>query len=124
MAKVEEIVITCVGCPLGCQVQLVLDNSGEVTTVTGNKCKEGKDYAIAEYKHPVRVLTATVLTGNSKHPLLAVRTNKPINKGMLREAMYEIAKVRVKPPVEYHQVLIPNILDTGADIISSSKLVD
>jgi len=38
--------------------------------------------------------------------------------------MQEIAKVRAKPPVEMHEVLIPNLLGTGADIIASADLAE
>lgn len=124
MTEEKAVVITCVGCPLGCQVSLTLDNKGEVTHVGDHKCKEGKKYAIEEYENPVRVLTATVLTNNSRHPLLAVRTSKPIHRGLLRKSMHEIAKVRAKPPVRIHQILIPNVLNAGADVIASYDLVD
>ena len=124
MAKMEDVVITCVGCPLGCQVQLTVDASGEISNVNGNKCKEGKGYAIEEYKNPVRVLTATVRTESSEHPLLAVRTSKPIPKTKLIDGMGELAGIRVKPPVKFHQVIISNVGNTGVDIIASTELVN
>jgi len=122
MTKEERII--CVGCPLACEVRLTIDDKGEVIEIADNKCKEGKKYAIEEYKNPVRILTATVLTRESKHALLPVRTNKPILKWMLRQGMYEIAKVEAKPPVRAGQSLITNLLDTGADLVASADLVD
>lgn len=124
MPKEEITVITCVGCPLGCQVRLTIDDRGEVIKVEDSECKEGKNYAIEEYKNPVRVLTATVLTRDSRHHLLAARTNKPILKGILRQGMYEIAKVQAKPPVREGQTLITNLLNTGADVVASGELID
>jgi CxxC motif-containing protein len=127
MPKEETVVITCVGCPLGCPIRLTVDANGKVTEVTnisGRKCKAGDKYAIEEYKNPVRVLTATVRTSSMRHPLLAVRTSKPMLKHLLRPVMYELAKVQVKPPVKIHQVLITNVLDTGADVITSCDLID
>lgn len=122
MPKEEKII--CIGCPLGCPVRLTIDDKGEVIRVADEKCKEGKKYAIEEYKNPVRILTATVLTRDSKHALLAVRTNKPILKWMLRQGMQEIAKVEVEPPVRAGQPLITNLLDTGTDVVASADLVD
>lgn len=119
----EETVI-CVACPLGCEVSLTIDDKGEVTKVTGYKCKEGEAYAIEEYRNPVRVLPATVRTIDSKHPLLPVRTSKPILKGLMLQGMYELAKVRVKPPVKIGQPLITNLLGTGADVITTWNLID
>jgi len=119
----EETVI-CVACPLGCEVSLTIDDKGEVTKVTGYKCKEGEAYAIEEYRNPVRVLPATVRTIDSKHPLLPVRTSKPILKGLMLQGMHELAKVRVKPPVKIGQPLITNLLGTGADVITTWNLID
>jgi CxxC motif-containing protein len=124
MPKEETAVITCVACPLGCQVRLTLDDRGEVVKVEDNECKEGEKYAVEEYKNPVRVLTATVLTTDSRHALLPVRTNKPILRDLMIQGMNEIAKVNVKPPVREKQVIITNLLNTGADVIASGELVD
>jgi CxxC motif-containing protein len=120
MSTEEKII--CVGCPLGCEVTLVVDDGGEVTGVSGNKCKQGREYAIKEYSNPVRVLTATVLAEGSSQPLLPVRTDKPILTTRLREAMRVLAKVRAKPPLRAGDVVVRNLLDTGADVVATSSL--
>ena len=119
---IEEKII-CVGCPLGCEITLTTDDKGEVTEVTGNTCKEGKEYALEEFKNPVRVLTATVLTEGSERPLLPVRTNKPIFKSKLKECMPFLAKVRARPPIRAGQVIVPNIINIGADLVSTGELL-
>ena len=81
-----EQTIICIGCPLGCNVTLKIDKKGEIEALTGNQCKEGKEYVIAEFRSPVRVFTATVLTETGGR-LLAVRTDKPVHKGQLKELM-------------------------------------
>ena len=124
MPKEETVVITCVACPLGCQVRLTVDDGGEVLEIEDNECKEGKKYAVEEYRNPVRVLTATVLTSGSRHALLPVRTNKPILRDIMRRGMSEIARVKVKPPVKEKQSIISNLLNTGADVIASGELQD
>jgi len=124
MPKEETVIITCVACPLGCQVRLTLDDRGEVLKIEDNECKDGEKYAVEEYKNPVRVLTATVLTTDSRHALLPVRTNKPILRDLMRQGMREIAKIKVKPPVKEKQVLLTNMLNTGADVIASGELID
>lgn len=120
MARKEH--VTCVGCPLGCEVTLAVGDKEEVTEVTGNACKEGKKYAIEEYKNPVRVLTATVLTQNSSQPLLSVRTDKAILKTRLTEGMCVLAKVRAKPRLEAGDILVANLLDTGSNVVATSDL--
>jgi CxxC motif-containing protein len=114
--------IICIGCPLGCHVKLSINEKGEVESFSNNKCKEGKKYAEAEFKSPLRVLCATLLTEGSLHPLLPVKTNKPIPKDKLRESMYTLSKIRVKPPIRIAQVILSNVLGTGADIVASQEL--
>ena len=118
----KEEMIICVGCPLGCEVKLTLNDKNEVTAVEDNKCKEGKRYAVEEFTNPVRTLTATVLTQGSSQPLLPVRTGKPILKTLLPQSMSIIAKTRVKPPIKMGDVIVPNLLDTGIDVVASSDL--
>jgi CxxC motif-containing protein len=116
----EEII--CVGCPMGCHVLLSIDPSGQITDYSGNECKQGKKYARQEYENPVRIFTATILTKGSARALLPVRTNRAIPKAKLMECARFIAKRTVMGPMRIGDVVISNILDTGADLICSSDL--
>ena len=51
--------LTCIGCPMGCQLTATLED-GVVTTVTGNTCPRGDAYARKECIHPARTVTGTV----------------------------------------------------------------
>jgi len=117
-----EKIIICVGCPLGCEITLTLNDNGEVSKVQGNSCKEGKAYALEEYLNPVRILTATVRTGNSSRPLLPVKTDKPILKSKLKQGMFALTKVKVNPPLKIGEIIIKNFLDTGADVVAVDDL--
>jgi len=113
--------IICIGCPLGCRVTLKVGDKGELKGLVGHQCKEGKEYVIHEFEAPARVFTSTVLTEGGGR-LLPVRTDKPIPKSHVNEVMRAVAKVRVKPPVKTGQVIIPNILGTGADLLATGSL--
>jgi len=114
--------IICVGCPMGCHVTLNIDNSGEITGFSGNECKRGKEYVAQEYKNPVRIFTATVLTKGSTRPLLPVRTNSTIPKVKMKECAYLVSRITVEPPLVIDEVVISNIVDTGADLVCSDEL--
>jgi CxxC motif-containing protein len=116
-----EQTIICIGCPLGCHVTLNVDKKGEIEALTGNQCKEGREYVMAEFRAPVRVFTATLLSEKGGR-LLAVRTNKPVHKGQLKELMLALSKLRFTAPIKTGQILIPNILGTGADLVASSSI--
>ena len=113
--------ITCIACPLGCQIKLKVKD-GKIEDIKGNKCRQGIKYARQEFYNPQRVVTTTVKVKDSKIPLLPVRTNKPIPKGIIRECVRYLAKVEVKAPVKLGEVIVPNILNSGANVISTRKL--
>ena len=110
--------ITCIVCPKGCTLN-VDAAKGEVT---GNGCSRGKDYGMAEVTNPTRVLTTTVAIDNAIDARLPVKTSQPIPKGKLLEAMAVIDSIRVTSPVALGDVIAPNILDTGADLVACSSM--
>lgn len=120
----RELEFICIGCPMGCQVTVIVDERGDIAKVTGHGCKEGKEYVQSEYENPVRVLTTTVLVEGSKRRTLPVRTNRPVPKASLQEAMFVLAQVKVKPPLKMGRTIMPNILNTGADVVATDLITD
>jgi CxxC motif-containing protein len=120
---VEEKIV-CIGCPLGCRATLRIDRRGDVVKITGHKCKEGRQYVLEEYRNPVRILTATIRTEKSPRPLLPVRTNRPILKLKLKEATLALARLKAKPPVKMGEVILPNLLDSGIDVVATDDLFE
>lgn len=122
--KMVEENIVCVGCPLGCRTTLRIDPRGEIVKITGYKCKEGRQYVMEEHRNPVRILTTTVRTEKSPRPLLPVRTNRPILKLKLKEATLALVRVKAKPPVKIGQVILPNLLNSGVDVVATDDLFE
>ncbi len=112
--------LTCVACPLGCAITVDYDDNG-VNSVTGNTCKRGDAYARTEVVNPTRSLATSVKVIGGVHPVVPVKTNKPIPKKLMFECMKVINSVAVEAPVTLGQVIIPNILDTGADIVATNN---
>lgn len=111
--------ITCIRCPMGCALTVELTD-GVVTKVEGNQCNRGVEYAKTECVNPVRTLTTTVKTTYSV--LLPVRTREAIPKALLMEAMAVLRGVVVTAPVKGGDVIVPNICNTGVDVIASVDL--
>ena len=68
-SRAYEETYTCICCPLGCQLTVMLQQGPaglDVTGVVGYTCRRGKDYARQEATHPVRMVTAAVATSCSK----------------------------------------------------------
>ena len=111
--------MTCIICPRGCQLTVEYEDKN-VLSVKGNACKRGTDYAVAECTCPTRTLTTTVMTKSGE--VVAVKSNKAIPKELLFEAMKQINALRVSDDVRQGDVIVSNILDTGADIIVTSYI--
>jgi len=109
--------IICIKCPLGCRMNVELDEN-DVKDVKGHQCKQGKKHAQKEVLFPGRVLTTTVKTDVPEFPLLPIRSNKEIPKNQLMLCMGEISKRQVNSPIEIGQPIIKDILGLGVDIIA------
>jgi CxxC motif-containing protein len=120
---VKETELICIICPLACHVVVSADDSGNILDVAHHQCKEGREYAMAEYRFPARVLTTTLLTAGASRPLLPIRSSQPIPKTRLREVMVSLSEMRIKPPVKMGQVVVGNIAGTGADMVSTDELL-
>lgn len=108
---------TCIVCPRGCR--LTIDDN---MNVTGNTCPRGKEYAISEVTNPVRTITSSVRVINREDLLVSVKTNGAIPKGKIFQVMEEINKVGVKAPCRIGQVVIPNVLNLGVDIVITKNI--
>ncbi|TFG26874.1 MAG: DUF1667 domain-containing protein [Promethearchaeota archaeon] len=114
-------VIRCIVCPTGCEIQVKKSDTGDIT-FDGYTCKRGLEYAEQEYYEPKRILTTTMRVDRGLLPLVPVRTDIPILKDKLNDALKEIAVKRVKAPIKAGDILIENILGLGANIIASRDL--
>jgi CxxC motif-containing protein len=114
--------IICIGCPMGCY--LTVDYVGAtMRTVSGNRCKVGLKYAKKEVSNPERTLTTTVKVKNGHLPLVSVRTNKPIPKGRIFDAMNLLAKVEVEAPIKIGEPIVQNIFDTGVSVVATKYVL-
>ena len=110
--------IICTVCPRGCRI--TVEGEGEIIqSISGFTCKRGETYAAAEFTHPVRILTTTVKIAGREDALVPVRSSKPIPKEKLFDAMDVIRSKTVSAPVRQYDVIIPDILGTGADIVAT-----
>ena len=112
----------CIMCPLGCEVTVKSDASGQITEILGNSCKKGENYVSDEFKKPMRILTSTVSVEGDHLARLPVRTSGLIPKDRIFDCMKEILKVRVKAPIKLGDKMIENIRGLGVDVIATRDL--
>jgi len=111
----------CIICPVGCEIEVEYD-SEKIKKITGNSCEKGKEYIVEEIYNPKRVLTTTVKIKNGEMPLVSVKTSKPIPKDLIFKSMDELAEIKVSAPIKIGDIIIKNLLNTGADVIATKKV--
>jgi CxxC motif-containing protein len=114
--------IVCLCCPNGCALTLK-HKGGEVTGVTGWKCRRGEAYATQEFKKPLRVFSMTMPVEHALVPMLPVKLSAPIPKERIFEAAAEILKLKTVAPVKRGQVMLKNVLGLdGVDVVACRSL--
>jgi CxxC motif-containing protein len=116
----KESIIICILCPKGCRA--VLGEGGEGIENRDKLCKRGVVYVEEERREPKRLLTTTVKTKDGRVKLFPVRTSGPVPKAILPDCMQAIAVLTVKPPIRCGEVIVPNLLHSGQDLIASDDL--
>lgn len=114
--------LTCIGCPMGCQIEVELDEAGNFVDSKGWSCNIGKRYAKEEVTAPVRTVTALVNVTDRPEPL-SVKTANPIPKGKIFDCLAEIKTVKVHAPVHIGDVVVENICGTGIPIIATKNIL-
>ncbi len=111
----------CIVCPIGCNIEVKFEGKG-IKSISGNKCFKGKEFVIAEITRPQRVLTTTVKIKNGENKLLPVKTDRPVPKELIFKIMKEVRQIEVKAPIKINQVIVENILETGANLIAERSI--
>ena len=111
--------LICISCPNGCHLKVDEENG---YAVTGNKCERGVEYGKNELLNPVRTVTSTVRIEGGAHPMLPVKTDKPISKDKIFEVMRLLDGVTVKSPVRVGDRILENILSTDVSVVACKNM--
>ena len=113
--------LTCINCPIGCQLTVTKDDQGNLQ-IEGNLCKRGVAYAQAELTNPTRTVTSTVRLRGAAVSQLPVKTSAPIPKRQIQACMLSLKDIERNAPVKVGDVIVPNVCGTGADIIATRSI--
>lgn len=124
---IETLQFNCTTCPSECLLTVEFEHSAdgavaEVRSVTGNSCPRGDTFAHQELTCPMRVLTTTVAVSGGDEALLPVRTAEAIPLALHAQAMDLIRGLVIEAPIRMGDVVLPNLLDTGTDLIASMDI--
>lgn len=115
-------ILTCIGCPMGCQIEVELDDEGKFISSTGWSCNIGKRYAQEEVTAPVRTVTSLMNVTNRTEPV-SVKTAHPIPKGKIFECLAEIRKVNLQAPINIGDIVLKNVCGTNIDIVATKNVL-
>ena len=120
MVKAKE--YTCIGCPIGCPLQLVHKGS-KITEISGNECDRGAKYAKQEFTAPRREFSTTVEIIGARWKRLPVKVTGPVEKGRVLDAARKIHELQVKAPVKLGQVMLKDLLgEKGIDVVACRSM--
>jgi CxxC motif-containing protein len=110
--------LVCIACPMACRLTVV--QAGQVVTVTGNRCPTGETYGREEILAPRRMVTAVVPTDSLDFPCAPVRTDRPIQRGLVQRLLHELYASTISLPVRQGQVLMDDF--DGARVVFTRTL--
>ncbi len=113
--------LTCIGCPLGCQITVTMDGS-EIKDVEGYTCVRGEKYAREEVTNPTRIVTSIVRVEGGNLAAVSVKTKEVIPKGKIFDTLAEIRPIVLKAPIQIGDVIVPDVAGTGVDIVATKNI--
>ena len=118
-------IMTCVTCPVGCELTVEYEDKNLIS-VAGNDCKRGIKYASDEITNPRRTLTSTVVLNlnRAKPRFLPVKTDKPIAKDKIFDAMEIINKIKINSPfnIKMGDVLYFDFTENGINLVAGRDI--
>ena len=113
--------LTCIGCPVGCQLTVTM-NGRDVTEESGNNCKRGAVYGAKEVTNPTRIVTTTVRVTGGEIGAVSVKTKEDIPKEKIFDCIKALKDLEVKAPVHIGDLILADVAGTGTDIIATKSV--
>lgn len=109
--------LTCIVCPIGCSLTAEIED-GKVLSVCGNTCPRGKVYAENECTNPTRTITTTLRCSSGE--IISVKTENPIPKDKIFDAMKIINNITPVLPISAGDVIMDDIF--GSRLIATKTV--
>ena len=107
---------TCIMCPMGCPLT-VEEREGKIL-VSGNGCPRGEKYGAAEYARPERVVTT--LVKGERGGVVSVKTDAPIPKSLIGEALKDAARFRLRGRVRTGEIVMEDVAGSGVNFVATA----
>ena len=117
----KKVNLICIGCPLGCPLEVEMEGR-EVLTVSGNTCKNGDKYARKELTNPTRIVPTLVRVVGGTLAMVSVKTASDIPKDKIFDCVRELKEIDVPAPVRIGQVIVENVAGTGVAVVATKNV--
>lgn len=116
--------LTCIGCPMGCNITVTLDDSNDkdIKEIKGYTCPIGEKYATNEILAPERSITTSIYVDGPVKKMCSVKTNGNIPKEKIFDSVKALKNLKAKSPIKIGDILLKNVCDTGIDIIATRNV--
>lgn len=111
----------CIGCPLGCRLEVESDGP-DIVEIRGFGCRIGKEFAVQEHTAPTRMMATTVRIRNGVWARLPVKTEAAIPKDRVLELARALHQLELQAPVKTGDVIMANALGTGVNVVAARDL--
>lgn len=111
--------LICIVCPKGCHLHI---DENDDYKVTGNGCLRGEEYGKKELTSPTRVIPSTVKIKGGIHKRLPVKTDKPISKSLIFEAVKLLNDIEIISPIKTGDIVLSNILGTDVNFVATRDM--
>ena len=112
--------LICIVCPVGCRLKVT--GTTDDLKVEGNTCNRGIEYAYNEITNPLRMICTTVRIEGGVHPVIPVKTDKPIPAGYKLDVVKAVNEITLKAPVKMGSVIIEDLFGTGVNIVAQRDM--
>jgi len=112
--------LVCIVCPVGCRMKV----SGTLADlkVSGGKCKRGIVHVHEEITNPTRMVCTTVRIEGGIHPVIPVRTDKPIPDKYKLEVVKAVKDIVLTSPVTMGDIILADVFGTGVNIVAERDM--
>lgn len=112
----------CIGCPLGCRLEVDEDPAGDIVEIRGFSCRKGKTFAEREHTDPRRMITTTVGVEGGLWARLPVHATDEMPKAQMWDVIEALRNISVPAPVAVGDVIVAGILGTDVDVVASRDM--
>ncbi len=121
-SDVETTQYLCIGCPLGCRLEVDEDPTGDIVEIRGFSCRKGKTFAEREHTDPRRMITTTIGIEGGLWQRLPVHATEELPKDRMWDAIERLRDVSVSAPVAMGEVIVAGILGFDVDVVASRDM--